>query len=69
MDANQAELDSYNASYGARQNTGKPEPRRSSSGVRRLMGLMSGRRIRVAKRSTDKARTLLCAYIRLVRID
>ena len=26
-EANQAELDSYNASYGARQNTGKPEPR------------------------------------------
>jgi hypothetical protein len=27
MDAHQAELDSYNAGYSPRQNTGKPEPR------------------------------------------
>ena len=27
VDANQTELDSYNAGYGARQNTGKPDPR------------------------------------------
>lgn len=27
MDEHEAEIDDYNAGYGARQNTGKPEPR------------------------------------------